>query len=197
MQRDTPSTTAEIDELYSTLRSKSIFFKLAPISVIGYHGTSTRNAERIVAEQHVVETSDRKGLLGRGAYFYEDQPHRGHTMAMAWAKFEKRYPAQAVVAASIEAARVWDLTAAENHRYFQAVFDWVVEKVKLSRPQDVWKVTAAKVAKFIMGTCPQQRTIQCVRWNGFRVKEIRMPGQYGLAVRDAKCITKLWLHSKD
>ena len=189
-----PPETREIRELFANLERDEICPKLVKIEQTVYHGTSERIAKEIVDKQYVIESTEERGLLGKGAYFYENRPILGPAMASAWAKHDKKYPTQAVVAAYFSGGAIFDLTIRENREYLEPVYDWVVKRVKDS-PDLLYRITVPRVVKFILTFCPQRKQIQAVRWNGFYLKEISATCQYGLAVRDAKCIKKLWLHS--
>jgi hypothetical protein len=190
-----PETSEEIRQLYVDLKSKGCQPKLEKDKLICYHGTSEANAKLIVKNQHIIETGE-EGLLGRGAYFYENVPVPGPKIARAWAKYARNYPTQAVVAASISSEWILDLTLNANRAYFQFIFDWFVDKARRIDPNRIKDVRVPKVVKFILATCPEREQIQCVRWDGFRLDAIDVKGQRGLVIREAKCIEKLWFYTE-
>ena len=186
----------QIKQLYVSLEANNLRPELVNGKLIGYHGTSERNAKLIVQEQHIFETNEEAGLLGRGAYFFENEPFPGPEVAQAWAKYKRQYPAQLVVAARIGCERIWDLTLNSNRAYFQFVLDWFVDTVRRVDPDRISLIRVNKVIKFILVTCPEREQIECVRWNGFRLDEIDVKSQRGLVVRKAKCIEKMWIHAE-
>ncbi|MFZ1072253.1 MAG: hypothetical protein WAO21_02350 [Verrucomicrobiia bacterium] len=194
----TPNTepTDEIGRLYFDLKSGGYEPKLIKEELTVFHGTSEANAKIIVESQHILETSEKDGRLGRGAYFYENVPVPGPEMARAWAKYRRGYPSQAVVAAVIRSEGIWDLTLGGNRAYFQVVLDWYVATVRRVKPDRIADIRVPNVVKFILATCPERAQIQCVRWDGFRLDEINVKRQRGLVVREAKCIAKLWLYTE-
>jgi hypothetical protein len=191
-----PETSEQIRELYGSLKSDGYQPRLVKEKLIVYHGTSEANAKLIVESQQIFETDEESARLGQGAYFFDGVPVPGPKMALAWAKYKRKYPTQAVVAANISSEGIWDLTSDVNRAYFQIIFDWFVEKVRRSDPANLIKIKVPKVVKFILATCPERQQIQCVRWDGFRLDEINVKQQHGLVVREARCIEKLWIYTE-
>jgi len=187
--------TEEINEFFIQLGKNGFRPILSKIEQEVFHGTSEEIAGIIVGTQHLIESPEERGMLGRGVYFYENKPIAGPEIASAWAKHDKKYSTQAVVVGHISAEAIFDLTLKENKNYFQLVFDWAANKAKLASPEDVWKLTVPKVIKFILSNCPERDAIQVARWNGFKLPALGTTCQFGLVVRDQRCIKRVWLHS--
>src|SRR5205807_463105 len=79
-------------------------------TVIGYHGTTAKIAERLVAGEPVTWSSGDNEWLGSGSYFWEYGPKQ----AWLWARRFKKYPNPAVVGAMIRLGNCFDLLDSEN-----------------------------------------------------------------------------------
>jgi hypothetical protein len=71
----------------------------------GYHGTLADIAREIASKQQIIPSENKSDWLGRGAYFWQDNPQR----ALSWAR--ERYPGRtvAVVRARIRSGRCLNL----------------------------------------------------------------------------------------
>lgn len=73
--------------------------------VVGYHGTTAAQAEKILTTQQITPSTNVWDWIGHGIYFWEDAPLR------AWQWAEKRYDEEAaVVRASLRLGACLDLT---------------------------------------------------------------------------------------
>lgn len=84
----------------------------APRTVIGYHGCSQEDAERIFAEQRFLPSTRAYDWLGEGFYFWEYAPYR----AFEWAeqKCEQEGGVPAVIRATIKLGRCLNLLDIEH-----------------------------------------------------------------------------------
>jgi hypothetical protein len=81
--------------------------------IVGYHGTSARQAEVIVRERLFQLSRNDYDWLGHGVYFWEDAPYR------AWRWARGKYGTEAaVVQATVRLGRCLDLT---DIRYTEAI----------------------------------------------------------------------------
>ena len=83
-------------------------FLIEPIKVIGYHGTSSESAAKILTDGFRASTQDWE-WLGRGAYFWQDAPYRAQSWAIERLGREGYTGPIAVVAAEILLAGFTDL----------------------------------------------------------------------------------------
>jgi len=129
-------------------------------TVIGFHGTSVPNANRIFAEGFNLSRND-YDWLGHGMYFWEHAPFR----ADEWARM--RYgPAAAVVEAQIRLGHCLDLTDIRYTGIISRAFDGLREAyAKKGHPMPVNKGKARRldclvinyVAEYVFPECETVR----------------------------------------
>lgn len=103
--------------------------------VLGYHGCDLDVAERAIAGEYDLITSDKRfDWLGPGAYFWESDPQR----AAEWARAKmdrKAYTKGAVVGAVIDLRNSLDLTTREDLEVLKAAHaSFIKHQVKADLP---------------------------------------------------------------
>jgi hypothetical protein len=182
---------------------KSSRLRRAPRTVVGYHGCSRAAAERIMAGEPFTPSARRYDWLGVGVYFWEYGPFR----AVEWA--ESRFGAEeaAVLEATIKLGRCINLLDIEHHVRFTQAYEWALHQASrdgTTIPEN--RVTGlhyrdrhliefyCRIAAEDTGV--QFQTVRACYPEG----EPLFPGSHLLsrthvqiAVRDARCITRLRL----
>lgn len=103
-------------------------------TVIGFHGTTRRTANRLVEGGAFNQTTNDDDWFGHGCYFWEHAPRQ----AWWWATQFKRYRSPAVVGAIIRLGNCFDLLDPQNVRILRRVHDTMWEKWPdgVERPQN-------------------------------------------------------------
>lgn len=95
----------------------------------GFHGTTLAAAKKIIADGRFEESAAQSEWLGRGVYFWEDDPVR----ALEWAKRknpEKRERELCVIGALVDSARCLDLSTRYGVEQLKCAYEILVEKYK-------------------------------------------------------------------
>jgi len=110
---------------------------LLPAVAIGFHGCDLEVGEKVLSGAQEIHPSENPyDWLGRGAYFWEGDPHR----AKAWAEYLRNNPAASrskiktpfVVGAIIKLGSCLDLTHSAHLEIVRAAYDELLETFKLA-----------------------------------------------------------------
>jgi hypothetical protein len=93
-------------------------------TIIGFHGTTSAIAERLVDGEAFKPSANDDDWLGTGVYFWEYAPRQ----AWWWARRFKRHRTPAVVGAMIRLGRCFDLLDPENVRLLRAFHRGMIEE---------------------------------------------------------------------
>ncbi|MCK9526103.1 MAG: hypothetical protein M0R49_09285 [Limnochordia bacterium] len=83
----------------------------------GYHGTTRANADEILRSGRFRFSTEEQEWLGRGIYFFENDPRQ----ARNWCMKARKYPEWAVLRSKIEANVVIDLVDTETFERFRSI----------------------------------------------------------------------------
>jgi hypothetical protein len=161
-----------------------------------YHGTSDEAARKIVREQKFIFSPG--GLIGGGAYFYEDVPRGdGLEAALAWAAV--RHGGNGVltnaVGVNLKTERLFDAIDQKNATFFNEVEDRLAKALKIRYGEDSAKLRQLNdivVTKFIGLACPDALMMEAIRAR-FQVPLAIRQRQVGLVVRKHDCISGIGL----
>lgn len=107
--------------------------------ILGYHGCDRTVAERVLAGEPFVPSTNDYDWLGHGIYFWEANPRRGLDFAQELAgrpRGSSKVRDPAVVGAVIELRACLDLTTASGLAQVKFAYDTLLEAtVRSSRPQ--------------------------------------------------------------
>ena len=117
------------------------YLQTAPRTVIGYHGCSRNNADRILVENWFLPSTKTYDWLGEGVYFWEYAPYR----ALEWAKAKCAPSGEepAVIRATIRLGRclnmldfVEDPMKKRLDPHSREVIDAVVARIRKMTPEE-------------------------------------------------------------
>jgi hypothetical protein len=108
-------------------------------TVVGFHGTTAKVADALVAGEPFVASDSINEWLGRGVYFWEYAPKQ----AWWWAK-RLRYPNPAVVGAMIRLGNCFDLLDSRNVEALRKAKDGMIkmmrrEKIEIPKNRRIYK----------------------------------------------------------
>lgn len=170
-------------------------FVVEPITVIGYHGTSTQLARKIISEGFKASQNP-WDWLGHGAYFWQDAPKR----AFQWAKERHRDPC--VVAARIELSGFIDLLDLEGMETLKSVAAGYQLHAGNTRPANLNKMNRLDCAIFNLTT--SMLSLDDVLVSGYRAacvegkpltigSPIHDESHVQIVVLDEDAITQRWI----
>jgi hypothetical protein len=92
---------------------------------IGFHGTSKASADMILLDKRFLPSNREDEWLGRGIYFFEDDPDQ----AIDWCVRARKYKERAILKTIIEAQEVLDLTRKREWDIFLSVIKEIQRKM--------------------------------------------------------------------
>ena len=99
--------------------------------VVGYHGCDAITGRKILAGDEMLLSEKTYDWLGRGVYFWENDPKR----AQEWADEKKSrggYDEPFVIGALIDLGNCLDLTLRDNHEFLKVAYQGYYEDAKKS-----------------------------------------------------------------
>jgi hypothetical protein len=117
-------------------------------TMIGFHGTTTSAAERLVGGEPFTTSDEDNEWFGKGVYFWEYAPKQ----AWWWAKDHKGYEQPAVVGARIRLGNCFDLLDPRNVVVLRGFKDELVE-------------TLTAVGAIVPKNVRQRRALDCAVFN--------------------------------
>lgn len=107
------------------LKSNGIQFNHRSHKCEGFHGTSQKSADSILAHGFNIDLADPKAWLGLAIYFYDNAPYSGNIFAMCWALHGAHHRNPAVLAADLTFELLLDLEDAHNGPLFWELFNFL------------------------------------------------------------------------
>ena len=117
-------------ELIADLKSKGIEFLHRKHQCTGYHGTSKKQAERILDEGFKLDFANNNSWFGLAHYFYDNAPFSGTWFASCFAKSRFRNPQ--ILEADLNFNLLLDLNQAHNEKLY-----WQLYKLAQDEDPDV------------------------------------------------------------
>ncbi|MCD5406232.1 MAG: hypothetical protein LRZ99_00885 [Desulfotomaculum sp.] len=159
--------------------------------LLGFHGTTVANAEKILQEGRFKISADEDEWLGEGVYFFENDIKQ----AYYWCVKERNYKSWAILKGDIKAEIIFDLTLTDHWEEFLKILKEIEKRYKKRKDG-----TPRKLLNFVvLNIIYKQKPYDVVR-AVFDVSEAETPTfkrtnikpvQIQLCVRNHDCIRNI------